>query len=62
MPAAVRIEGNTVSRIDAQIVAMLGAQSLPCALNGDPFDVIREHDSRPCAEEHTNGQQRRKQA
>jgi len=41
---------------------MLGAQSLPAALNGDPFDVIRDHDSRPCAEEHTNGQQWRKQA
>ena len=43
-------------------LGMLGAQSLPRALNEHPFDVIREHDSRPCAEEHTNGQQRRKQA
>ena len=52
MPAAASVgRGNTVSRIDAQIVEMLGAQSLPCALNGDPFDVRREHDSRPCAEE-----------
>ena len=32
---------------------MLGAQSLPRALNENLFDVIREHDSRPCAEEHT---------
>ena len=25
----------------------------PTALNGDPFDVIRKHDSRPSAEERT---------
>lgn len=30
-------------------LGMLGAQSLPRALNEHPFDVIREHDSRPCA-------------
>ena len=63
MPAAVSVEEEIPSPGSMpKFVEMLGAQSLPLALNGDPFDVIRKHDSRPCAEEHTNGQQRRKQA
>ncbi len=62
MPAAVSVEEKIHSPDRCQIVEMLGAQSLPRALNGDPFDAIREHDSHPCAEEHTTGQQRRKQA
>ena len=42
MPAAVSVEEEIHSPIDPQRLEMLGARSLPRALNGDPFDVIRK--------------------
>ena len=48
MPAAVNVEEEIPSPGSMpKFVEMFGAQSLPLALNGDPFDVIRKHDSRP---------------
>ena len=52
MSAAVSVEGEILSGSIPTAWRCTALRVSP-ARNGDPFDVIRKHDSRPCAEERT---------
>lgn len=53
MPAAVSVEEEIRFPGSMPNAWRCSALRVSRALNGDSLDVIREHDSRPCAEEHT---------